>query len=181
MIRARSSNSAGGWWNMKTAHFTGVDTSLPNRVVRAALEARDVRPLAAYTEVRPEVKYGEKSRVDFLLRGEGLPDAYVEVKSVTLCRTQGLAEFPDSVTARGARHMNDLAADGARRPPRRPALPGAAHRLHPCGHRRRHRPGLCGRPCAGHAAGVETLCLGTRISPQGITLAAPLVLAALPR
>ena len=90
-------------------HFTGVDTSLPNRALRAALEAGDIVELAAYDTVRPEQKYGTNSRIDFLLQGAGLPDAYVEVKSVTLARAPGLAEFPDSVTARGARHLGDLA------------------------------------------------------------------------
>ena len=86
----------------ENGHFTGVDTALPNRAMKAALIAGEVTPLAAYAEVRPEVKYGENSRIDFLLRGDGLPDAYVEVKSVTLSRETGLAEFPDSVTTRGS-------------------------------------------------------------------------------
>ena len=85
----------------ENGHFTGVDTSLPNTAVRAALEAREIAALEAYTTVRPEVKYGANSRIDFLLTENGLPDAYVEVKSVTLSRETGLAEFPDSVTARG--------------------------------------------------------------------------------
>lgn len=89
-------------------HFTGVDTGLPNRVLRAALEAGAVADLAQYDTVRPEQRYGAGSRVDFLLTRAGLPDAYVEVKSVTLCRCAGLAEFPDSVTARGARHLREL-------------------------------------------------------------------------
>jgi len=94
----------------ENGHFTGVDTSIPNRVLRAALEAGEISALADYGTVRAEVKYGDRSRIDFLLSEPGLPDAYVEVKSVTLCRTPGLAEFPDSVTARGARHMEELAA-----------------------------------------------------------------------
>lgn len=94
----------------ENGHFTGVDTSIPNRVLRAALEAGEIPALAEYGTVRAEVKYGDRSRIDFLLSEPSLPDAYVEVKSVTLCRTLGLAEFPDSVTARGARHMEELAA-----------------------------------------------------------------------
>ena len=92
----------------ENGHFTGVDTSLPNRVLKAALIAHEVPHLPAYDLVRPEVKYGENSRIDFLLSGEG-PDTYLEVKSVTLCRQTGLAEFPDSVTARGAKHLGELA------------------------------------------------------------------------
>lgn len=89
-------------------HFTGVDTSVPNRALKAALMAHEVPGLPPYNLVRPEVKYGENSRIDFLLSGDG-PDTYVEVKSVTLSRQSGLAEFPDSVTARGAKHLAELA------------------------------------------------------------------------
>lgn len=89
-----------------TGHFTGVDTSLPNRMLKASLMAGDVPELVA-PMVRAEVKYGQNSRVDFLLTGAG-PDTYVEVKSVTLSREPGIAEFPDSVTTRGAKHMADL-------------------------------------------------------------------------
>ncbi|MGR3364200.1 MAG: DNA/RNA nuclease SfsA [Maritimibacter harenae] len=88
-------------------HFTGVDTSLPNRMLKAALTAGEIPELAAPL-VRAELKYGQNSRIDFLLSGDG-PDTYVEVKSVTLSRTPGVAEFPDSVTARGAKHMAELA------------------------------------------------------------------------
>lgn len=90
-------------------NFTGVDTALPNRMVKAALEAGEIPALDGYDRVRAEVAYGEKSRIDFLLSKDGAPDAYVEVKSVTLCRRPGVAEFPDAVTARGARHMLELA------------------------------------------------------------------------
>ena len=93
----------------ENGHFTGVDTSLPNRALRAAIMAREVPELAAYETVKPEQKYGQNSRIDFLLHQPGLPDAYVEVKSVTLSREPGLAEFPDSVTARGTKHVGELA------------------------------------------------------------------------
>ena len=93
----------------ENGHFTGVDTSIPNRALKAALMAQDVPGLPDYRLVRPEVKYGANSRIDFLLSGVG-PDTYVEVKSVTLSRQAGLAEFPDSVTARGAKHLDELAA-----------------------------------------------------------------------
>ena len=89
-------------------HFTGVDTALPNRMLKAALTERRIPEVAAYPDLQAEVRYGEKSRVDFRL--SGLPPLWLEVKSVTLSRVAGVAEFPDSVTQRGARHMADLAA-----------------------------------------------------------------------
>ena len=92
----------------ENGHFTGVDTSVPNRALKTALMAHQVPGLPPYDQVRPEVKYGGNSRIDFLLTGGGV-DTYVEVKSVTLCRKSGLAEFPDSVTARGTKHLHELA------------------------------------------------------------------------
>lgn len=92
----------------ENGHFTGIDTSVPNKALKAALIAHEIAGLPPYDVVRPEVKYAQDSRIDFLLSGQG-PDTYVEVKSVTLCRQAGLAEFPDSVTARGAKHLEALA------------------------------------------------------------------------
>ena len=160
----------------ENGHFTGVDTSLPNKAVRAALQAREIAALAAYTTVKPEVKYGANSRIDFLLSGEGLSDAYVEVKSVTLSRTVGLAEFPDSVTARGAKHLGELAE-----------VAGAGHRavlLYLVQRTDCTYVAMAGDidPTYAQAhkdatvAGVETLCLGTHITPNGVEIASPLVL-----
>lgn len=94
----------------ENGHFTGVDTAVPNRMLRAALEAREVPGLTDFDSLRAEVPYGEKSRIDFFLTRDGHPDIYIEVKSVTLSRQHGLAEFPDSVTARGTKHLNELTA-----------------------------------------------------------------------
>jgi sugar fermentation stimulation protein A len=160
----------------ENGHFTGVDTSLPNRILRAALEARTVEALAAYTTIQPEVKYGTNSRVDFLLSGDGLPDAYVEVKSVTLCRTKGLAEFPDSVTARGAKHMHELAE--VARVGHRAVLLYLVQRTD-CTHvdiAADIDPAYAAAHAQATEAGVETLCIGTHITPEGIALAAPLAL-----
>lgn len=86
-----------------------IDTALANKIVAEALHARAIAQLAPYTTIRPEVKYGKNSRIDFLLSADGLPDCYLEVKSVTLSRTPGLMAFPDSVTKRGTRHLHELA------------------------------------------------------------------------
>lgn len=83
-----------------------IDTSLPNRIVQEALEARLIGELLPYDAVLPEQKYSENSRIDFLLNGPA-GDTYVEVKSVTMKRGRR-AMFPDSVTTRGAKHLADL-------------------------------------------------------------------------
>lgn len=89
--------------------FANIDTSSANKLVSEALGAHSIPEVTAYGAVRAEVKYGGGSRVDFLLTQDGLPDLYLEVKSVTLRRKDRLAEFPDTTTARGAKHLRELA------------------------------------------------------------------------
>lgn len=89
--------------------WTGIDTAIPNRVVKEALLGKQIPELSAYDTVKPEQKYGKASRIDFLLLQDELPDCYVEVKNVHLLREDDWAEFPDSVTARGAKHLGELA------------------------------------------------------------------------
>lgn len=101
----------------KNRQLIGINSSLPNRLVGEALHARRLPPFADYGSFRPEVKYGEASRVDFLLVSDGLPPCYLEIKNCHMMREAGLAEFPDSVTKRGARHLDELsrmARQGAR-------------------------------------------------------------------
>jgi len=86
----------------------GINTGLPNRLAEEAIRAGLVADLAAYAVLEREKKYGRNSRIDILLSGDGRPSAYVEVKNVHFRRTTGLAEFPDTVTARGAKHLEEL-------------------------------------------------------------------------
>ncbi|WP_299966197.1 DNA/RNA nuclease SfsA [uncultured Roseobacter sp.] len=165
-----------GWRLVEHAsgHFTGVDTGVPNKALKAALEARALSPFAGYSTVRPEVRYGTGSRIDFLLSAPGLPDVYVEVKSVTLSRKPGLAEFPDSVTARGTKHLQELAevaqSDARavmlylvqRTDAARFTIAADIDTAYAAAFR------------AARAAGVETLCYGTDITPQGVDIADPL-------
>jgi len=97
--------------------LVGVNTGQPHALVAEAIAAGPIPELRNYATVRREVKYGQKSRIDFLLEDAAWPTCYLEVKNVHLMRKPGLAEFPDSVTERGARHLRELAhmrAAGAR-------------------------------------------------------------------
>jgi len=86
----------------------GLNTGLPNKLVEEAIINGRIPQLAGYGTLKREQKYGKNSRIDILLSDEVRPTCYVEVKNVTLSRTAGLAEFPDAVTARGAKHLNEL-------------------------------------------------------------------------
>jgi sugar fermentation stimulation protein A len=86
--------------------WVGINTGLPNRLVREGIETGIIDELMGYPAIRPEVKYGEKSRVDLLLSGpSGL--CYLEVKNVTLVEGD-VALFPDAITTRGQKHLREL-------------------------------------------------------------------------
>ncbi len=91
-------------------HLVGINTGHPNKIVAEAIEGRQIRKLTGYGALRREVKYGENSRIDLLLEDAKKGLCYVEIKNVHLMRASGLAEFPDSVTARGVKHLKELSA-----------------------------------------------------------------------
>lgn len=84
----------------------GVNTLVPNRLVRASTEAGVIPALRGYDTVRPEVPYGHRSRIDLLLEREG-ERCYVEIKNCSLVEG-GSALFPDAVTSRGLKHLVEL-------------------------------------------------------------------------
>ena len=88
-------------------HLVNVDTGLPNAVVAEAVRAGRVSALAGYAELSREVRYGRGSRIDILLSGGRRPRCFVEVKSTTLVRGR-TALFPDAVTERGLKHLEEL-------------------------------------------------------------------------
>ena len=89
--------------------WVGVNTQWPNRVIPLAIKAGLIPELEGYTHIQPEKKYGRNSRIDLYASGHALlPDAYIEIKNVHFSREIGLAEFPDCVTERGAKHLYEL-------------------------------------------------------------------------
>ena len=91
----------------ENGHYTGVDTNLANNIVNEAIVQGKISEVINYDVVLREQKYGANSRVDFLLKN-GLQTCFLEVKNVTLCRQEKIAEFPDTVTARGVKHLKEL-------------------------------------------------------------------------
>ena len=90
--------------------LVGINTALPNRIVTEAITAGRIPQLSGYAGLKGEVKYGVNSRIDILLDDQKRGLCYVEVKNVHMLRKPGLAEFPDSVTERGAKHLVEMSA-----------------------------------------------------------------------
>ena len=163
--------------------LVGINTSHPNGLVADAIAAGRIPELVGYASLRREVKYGENSRIDILLEKEG-PDAgekcYVEVKNVTMKRDlakNAPVEFPDGVTARGAKHLVEL-GNMVRQGHRAvmmylvqrtdsPSFVIAAD-IDP-----KYAKGLV----TARKAGVEVLCYGCRVTNQKITVTGPVPLS----
>jgi sugar fermentation stimulation protein A len=160
--------------------LVGINTFHPNGLVAAAVAEGAVSELDGYESARREVPYGKNSRIDLLLERGGRPPCYVEVKNVTMRRGRDAdapAEFPDAVTARGTKHLGELAEvvrQGGRAVMFYLVQRGDCRRLAMAGD---IDPRYAEAFSRAVASGVEVLCYGCRVTPDEITLSAPLALA----
>ena len=92
----------------------GVNTHSTNKIVNHALQNKLIKELSNFSEIKPESRYGTNTRFDFLIIDKKFK-AFLEVKNVTLSRKKKLAEFPDSVTSRGLKHINELVKAGKKK------------------------------------------------------------------
>jgi sugar fermentation stimulation protein A len=152
----------------------GINTGRPNAIVTEAIAGGLIEELKGYEGIRSEVRCGRNSRIDLLLEAKDGAPCWVEIKNVHLLRQDGLAEFPDSPTERGVRHLDELS------------------RMVSLGHRavmlflvqrddaRRFRlaedldPRYAASFAAASAVGVEMLAYGCRLSRDEIVLDRPL-------
>lgn len=158
--------------------LVGINTAHPNKLVEEAVHNAEIPELGNYQSVRREVRYGKNSRIDLLLEGDGRPDCYVEVKNVHLKRDAagggGAAEFPDSVTKRGTKHLvelSDMVAAGFR------AVMVYVVQREDCDYFTLADdidPAYAAAFAAARTAGVEAICYTCKISVDGIHIAAPL-------
>ena len=87
--------------------LVGVNTHLTNKIVLEALYLKKIKQLSKYNNIETEKKFSDHTRFDFLLTNNKAK-CFLEVKNVTLLRQENLAEFPDSITSRGTKHLNEL-------------------------------------------------------------------------
>ena len=85
----------------------GVNTHSTNKIVLHALQNNLIDEFGNISEIKSEIKFGLNTRFDFLISNKK-QKAFIEVKNVTLSRQKALAEFPDAVTTRGLKHINEL-------------------------------------------------------------------------
>jgi sugar fermentation stimulation protein A len=153
--------------------IAGVNTGQPHQLVAEAIAAGSIPELRGYASVRREVKYGEGSRIDFLLEDPARPPCYLEIKNVHLMRNARLAEFPDCVTERGAKHLRELSlmhTNGARAVMLFVIQIASADRFTPA---RDIDPAYAAAFDQARTRGVEMLAWRCNIGLSGIDIAAP--------
>ena len=88
-------------------NMIGVNTHLTNKIVLEALENKKIKDLIKFNDIKSEVKFSDNTRFDFLISNKK-EKCFLEVKNVTLVRKKAIAEFPDSITSRGSKHLKEL-------------------------------------------------------------------------
>jgi len=153
--------------------LVGIHTGHPNGIVAEAVAAGRIPELAGYESLRREVRYGRNSRIDLLLESPDRPPCYLEVKNVHLVRRESVAEFPDSVTKRGAKHLAELAlmaGSGARAAMFFLVQRGDCDRFEIAAD---IDPEYDRALRAARACGVETLCYACRVGREEIEIDRP--------
>ena len=87
--------------------LVGINTQLTNKLILEALREKKIKNLAQYDNISTEVNFTDKTRFDFLISNNN-EKCFLEIKNVTLARKKGIAEFPDSITSRGTKHLKEL-------------------------------------------------------------------------
>ena len=87
--------------------MVGINTLFTNKIVLDALNQKKIKNLIKFNNIKAEVKFSDNTRFDFLIFNNK-KKCFLEVKNVTLSRKKEIAEFPDSVTSRGTKHLNEL-------------------------------------------------------------------------
>ena len=151
--------------------LVGINTAHPNHIVSEAIADGKIAELAGYGSLRREVKYGKNSRIDILLQDDAKPDCYVEIKNVHLVREPGIAEFPDAVSTRAAKHQGELAdmVDAGAR-----AVTFYLCQREDCDAFRIAAdidPGYAAAAADAKARGVEALCYACALTPEAISVA----------
>ena len=85
----------------------GINTLLTNKIVFEALSQKKIKNFVKFNNIKPEVKFSDKTRFDFLIFNNK-EKCFLEVKNVTLSRKDKIAEFPDAITSRGTKHLKEL-------------------------------------------------------------------------
>ena len=155
--------------------LVGINTHLTNKIVFEALKNKKIKSLIKFNNIKPEVKFNDKTRFDFLISNDR-EKCFLEVKNVTLLRKNNIAEFPDAVTARGTKHLGELAnqvAAGDR------AVMYYLIQRQDCDKftvAKDIDPAYAAALEKATTAGVEVICYGCKLTPEGIQVISPLSL-----